>query len=87
LLLLLLGETELLLCHLLTGKLECLCSLHVLHLGRASHEVIGLQLLLRRDHAHINILLMSCCYLLLLLLQSVNLLLKSKLFHCGISCQ
>jgi len=42
--------------------------------------------MLRRNHSHINILLVCGLDLLLLLLKQFNLLLNSKLFHCVPSC-
>jgi hypothetical protein len=40
------------------------------------------QMLLRLDHAHVNILLVCCSDLLLLLLQNLDLLCDGELFHC-----
>ena len=42
------------------------------------------KLLLRLDHTKVDILLVSSSDLLLLLLQKLNLLCKSELFHCRI---
>lgn len=73
------GDAEVLLS--LLGELEGIRLLHVLHL--ALHlELLAGKVLLRRDHAHVDILLMRSGNLLLLLLQGLNLLGDSKLFHC-----
>lgn len=47
-------------------------------------RIVGTRLhgLLLRDHSHIDILLMCSSDLLLLLLEELDLLLQSKLFHC-----
>lgn len=58
-------------------------NVHVLHLA-LKLLVLGGQLLLLWDHAHVNILLMSGCDLLLLLLQHFDLLSKRKLLHCDL---
>lgn len=40
-------------------------------------------MLSRRNHAHVDILLMGSLYLLLLLLKKLDLLLDGQLFDCG----
>jgi hypothetical protein len=67
--------------------------------GHASHRDLALidllagivdsrlHWLLLRYHPHVHILLVGSSDLLLLLLEQLNLLLQSKLFHCGRSCQ
>jgi hypothetical protein len=45
-------------------------------------EVGTRKVLLRLNHAHVNILLVSCSNLLLLLLKNFDLLGDSELFHC-----
>lgn len=70
------------------GKLKSIGLLrHSLHLSL--HLITGVlssswQLLLRRDHAHVHILLMSSSNLLLLLLKGLDLVLQSQLFHCTV---
>lgn len=68
--------TKLLLTHLLLWELECIGvrgDLEVLHLALQLLELIG-QLLLLRNHAHVDVLLVGRGDLLLLLLQHLNLL-------------
>ena len=45
------------------------------------HLEVGRQVLLRLDHAHVHVLLVSGSDLLLLLLQDLNLLSNGELFH------
>ena len=65
--------------HLLEGIV--LVDLKVLHLSLQLF-VLGRKLLLLRDHAHVDILLMSSGDLLLLCLQHLNLLSELELLHC-----
>ena len=78
------GHAHIALLHL--GKLEVLVGRYIGHVVLALHRRVArhpcLQWLL--DHAHVDILLMSCSDLLLLLLEEFDLLLQSELFHCYI---
>lgn len=65
----------------LLGKLELRHSSHGA-LALVSRKVDGWQLLLLWDHAHVDVLLVGSGNLLLLLLQELDLLLQSQLFHC-----
>lgn len=71
--------THLAMLHLLEGIV--LVDLKVLHLSLQLF-VLGRKLLLLRDHAHVDILLMSSGDLLLLCLQHLNLLSELELLHC-----
>lgn len=65
----------------LVGELESILR-HVAHgLQRIERSIRG-HGLAGRNHSHIDILLVSGLNLLLLLLQKLNLLLDSQLFHC-----
>ena len=70
---------EVLLAHGL-GELEVVGS----DTGHLALHLEVAELLLRLDHAHIDVLLVGCSNLLLLLLEDLNLLCNSKLFHCAI---
>ena len=65
--------------HLLEGVV--LVDLEILHLSLQLF-VLGRKLLLLRDHAHVDILLVSSSDLLLLCLQHLNLLSELELLHC-----
>jgi hypothetical protein len=77
-LLLLTDLAHLTLLHLLEGVV--LVDLQVLHLA-LQLLILGRKLLLLRDHAHVDILLVSCGDLLLLCLQHLDLLSERKLLH------
>jgi len=64
----------------LIGKLEASLGRHVGH-GLKGVEVTARSELARWHHAHIHVLLLCSLKLLLLLLQQLNLLLKSQLLH------
>lgn len=66
--------------HLLEGVV--LVDLKVLHLSLQLF-VLGRKLLLLRDHAHVDVLLVGSGDLLLLCLQHLNLLSELKLLHCA----
>lgn len=78
--LLLTDLAHLALLHLLEG-IVVLADLKVLHLA-LQLLVLCRKLLLLWDHAHVNILLVSCGDLLLLCLQHLDLLSERKLLHC-----
>jgi hypothetical protein len=52
-----------------------------LHLRLYGVSAAGCKVLSRRDHAHIDVLLVCSLNLLLLLLEQFDLLLNRKLFH------
>lgn len=69
--------------HLLLRELECIGVrgyVEILHLTLQLLKLIG-QLLLLRDHAHVDVLLVRRSNLLLLLLQHLDLLGQRQLFH------
>lgn len=65
----------------LVGELKASLRRQVLHL-RLERVVAGSEMLGRRDHAHVYILLMCSLNLLLLLLEKLDLLLDGQLLHC-----
>lgn len=67
----------------LVGELEGTLVTHVAH-GRLEgvESTSRAELLSRRYHAHVDILLMGSLQLLLLLLEELDLLLNGKLVHC-----
>jgi hypothetical protein len=74
------GDTQvLLLLHLLCKLVVVYLRRHIGHLSRLHLEVA--KLLLWLDHAHVDILLVGRCNLLLLLLQNLDLLCDGELFH------
>lgn len=82
------GHTKLLLTDLahlallqLLEGVVVLVDLKILHLA-LQLLVLSRKLLLLWDHAHVNVLLVSCSDLLLLCLQHLNLLSECKLLHC-----
>lgn len=78
------GDAKVLLAHLrLLWELEgrrIRSYVEILHLALQLLELIG-ELLLLRDHTHVNILLVCGSDLLLLLLEHFDLLCQSQLFH------
>lgn len=73
--------SHLALLQLLESVVVLLGDLEVLHLT-LKLLILGGKLLLLRDHAHVDILLVGCGNLLLLCLQHFNLLSELELLHC-----
>lgn len=71
----------------LVGELEGTLVTHVAH-GRLEgvEPTPRAELLSRRYHAHVDVLLMGSLQLLLLLLEELDLLLNGKLVHCRAEC-
>ena len=76
-------NAKVLLAHWLLLKLEVGVrrDIEILHLTLQLLKLVG-QLLLLRDHAHVDILLVGGGDLLLLRLQHLNLLCERELLHC-----
>lgn len=72
------GDGKVLLAHGL-GELEVVGS----DIGHLALHLEVAEMLLRLDHAHVDILLVCCGDLLLLLLKDLDLLCNGKLLHCA----